>query len=102
MQKKKKNNVDKGSTFDGWQTQNHGNTVQDNIERRLSGFFKVQTLIAGSGRTDAGVSSRGQVIHFNAIWDKDASVLHDYLSTGFGAHGPSLIQIYKLTEGCSF
>jgi tRNA pseudouridine38-40 synthase len=54
-----------GTEFAGWQTQPHGRTIQDVLERRLSKMLGATVLIAGSGRTDAGVHARGQVFHFD-------------------------------------
>lgn len=53
-----------GTAFVGWQTQSNGNGVQDVLEHRLSIIFDSRVYVAGSGRTDAGVHARGQVIHF--------------------------------------
>mmetsp|Transcript_8849 Transcript_8849/g.15944 ORF Transcript_8849/g.15944 Transcript_8849/m.15944 type:complete len:143 (-) Transcript_8849:375-803(-) len=50
-----------GTDWSGWQTQSHGRTIQDSLEARLSGLLRVQTTIAGAGRTDAGVHAKAQV-----------------------------------------
>ena len=55
-----------GRAFAGWQTQPHGNTVQDRLNQALSqiaGNQAVATLAAG--RTDAGVHAAMQVVHFD-------------------------------------
>ncbi len=55
-----------GRLFHGWQTQPHGQTVQDKLETALasvSGEAQVATICAG--RTDAGVHATGQVVHFD-------------------------------------
>jgi len=53
-----------GSAFHGWQTQAHGNTVQDAIERALSQIVGAKTPTICAGRTDAGVHATYQVVHF--------------------------------------
>jgi tRNA pseudouridine38-40 synthase len=56
-----------GAAFEGWQTQPHGRTVQDHLEKALSsvaGHF-VHTVCAG--RTDAGVHASAQIIHFETM-----------------------------------
>lgn len=56
-----------GRTYDGWQSQPSGNTVQDRLERALARFLavkQVNTLCAG--RTDAGVHGLNQVVHFDS------------------------------------
>ncbi|WP_047236592.1 tRNA pseudouridine(38-40) synthase TruA [Chromobacterium subtsugae] len=55
-----------GRAFAGWQTQPHGNTVQDRLNQALSqiaGNQAISTLAAG--RTDAGVHAAMQVVHFD-------------------------------------
>lgn len=54
-----------GTNFSGYQVQPHKRTVQSEIERVLATMHKgKQVRIYGSGRTDAGVHARGQVVHF--------------------------------------
>jgi tRNA pseudouridine38-40 synthase len=52
-----------GSPFEGWQTQPHGRTVQDVLERALSDFAGEALPTICAGRTDTGVHARGQVVH---------------------------------------
>ncbi len=54
-----------GAPFLGWQSQPHGQTVQDHVEYALSALAgqRVRTLCAG--RTDTGVHAVQQVVHFD-------------------------------------
>ncbi len=54
-----------GQAYQGWQSQLSGRTVQDQLEKALSGLAarRVSTLCAG--RTDAGVHALMQVVHFD-------------------------------------
>ncbi|MEY3952792.1 MAG: hypothetical protein RL320_1594 [Pseudomonadota bacterium] len=57
-----------GTSFQGYQTQPGGHTVQDHLERAVSAFLEcpleaVDTTAAG--RTDAGVHAEGQVVHLD-------------------------------------
>lgn len=54
-----------GQTYNGWQSQLSGNTVQDKLEAALGRFAThgVSTLCAG--RTDSGVHGLMQVVHFD-------------------------------------
>jgi len=54
-----------GSPFEGWQTQPHGRTVQDALERALASFADEPLATICAGRTDSGVHARGQVVHFD-------------------------------------
>lgn len=62
-----------GLTYQGWQSQASGQTVQDKLEKALCQFTaqKVSTLCAG--RTDAGVHGLMQVVHFDTPLDRPES-----------------------------
>lgn len=60
-----------GKNYAGWQTQKNGNSIQELIEKNIERITGVRTPITASGRTDAGVSARGQVFHFDAEKDMD-------------------------------
>nr|WP_144924426.1 tRNA pseudouridine(38-40) synthase TruA [Paenibacillus bovis] len=56
-----------GSTFSGYQIQPKARTVQGELERALGMMHKSEEVkVTASGRTDAGVHARGQVIHFDS------------------------------------
>ena len=61
-----------GTNYEGFQTQLSGFTIQDIIEVRLSKLFDHRIHVAASGRTDAGVHAKGQVIHFDVPRHADA------------------------------
>ena len=54
-----------GAAYNGWQSQANGNGVQDIIEEAIFRVAKERISVKASGRTDAGVSARGQVFHFD-------------------------------------
>lgn len=54
-----------GSSFAGWQSQRHGNTVQDVLERALSAVADRPVATVCAGRTDAGVHALMQIVHFD-------------------------------------
>lgn len=56
-----------GSGFSGYQVQPNKRTVQSVLEAVLTKMHKGETVrVSGSGRTDAGVHAKGQVIHFDS------------------------------------
>ncbi len=57
-----------GTNFEGWQSQPQGKSVQDALEARLKFILRSDIRVHGSGRTDGGVHSRGQVFHLDAHW----------------------------------
>ena len=52
-----------GRDFAGWQSQKHGNTVQDQIERSFAKICGSRVVVTGASRTDAGVHALGQCAH---------------------------------------
>jgi tRNA pseudouridine38-40 synthase len=52
-----------GRDFAGWQSQKHGNTVQDHLEAAFERVCGTRLAVTGSGRTDSGVHSLGQCAH---------------------------------------
>ncbi|MFF2450183.1 tRNA pseudouridine(38-40) synthase TruA [Neobacillus sp. NPDC058068] len=56
-----------GSGFSGYQVQPNKRTVQSELEAKLAKIHKGASVkVVGSGRTDAGVHAKGQVIHFDS------------------------------------
>lgn len=51
-----------GTDYQGFQSQAHGNTIQDEIETRLKRMVRRPLRIFGWGRTDSGVHAQGAVI----------------------------------------
>lgn len=54
-----------GRNFSGYQVQPMKRTVQGEVEEILSLLFKKKIILQASGRTDAGVHARGQIIAFH-------------------------------------
>jgi tRNA pseudouridine38-40 synthase len=52
-----------GGPFAGWQSQRHGNTIQDNLERAFARVSSERVRVHGAGRTDAGVHAIAQCAH---------------------------------------
>jgi tRNA pseudouridine38-40 synthase len=53
-----------GTFYCGWQVQPNGITVQEILQKKIEVILRHPILLAGSGRTDAGVHALGQVAHF--------------------------------------
>jgi len=62
-----------GTAFAGWQSQTHGNTVQDVLEEALGRIAAAPVRVACAGRTDAGVHALAQVVHFDVAVDRPDS-----------------------------
>src|SRR3954452_10142120 len=56
-----------GSGFSGYQVQPNKRTVQSELEKVLAKMHKGKSIkVSASGRTDAGVHAKGQVVHFDS------------------------------------
>ncbi|WP_079914962.1 tRNA pseudouridine(38-40) synthase TruA [Paenibacillus sp. 32352] len=53
-----------GTAYNGFQTQPSLNTIQDVLEQAVHSLTGEKVKLTSSGRTDAGVHARGQVINF--------------------------------------
>lgn len=55
-----------GAGYHGWQRQAGVLTLQEVLESRLEVMLGTPVRVRGSGRTDAGVHARGQVVNFHS------------------------------------
>ena len=71
-----------GTKYNGWQRQgNTQNTIQGKLEDILGKMTGHSVEIHGSGRTDKGVHSKGQVASFKICTEKSESEIMDYINT---------------------
>jgi tRNA pseudouridine38-40 synthase len=59
-----------GAHFAGWQSQKHGNTVQDHLERAFQRLNGEPVRVHGAGRTDTGVHAVAQCAHADVRADR--------------------------------
>jgi tRNA pseudouridine38-40 synthase len=78
-----------GSSFNGWQSQPHGNTVQDVLEHALGVIAGVPVKVVCAGRTDTGVHALVQVVHFDTASERPASAW----IRGVNAHLPEAVAV---------
>ena len=60
-----------GRAYQGWQSQTHGQTVQDTLETALHRFATIPIAVQCAGRTDTGVHALEQVVHFDVSLERD-------------------------------
>lgn len=87
-----------GTDFAGFQIQAHqrgaDRTVQGELERAVLACTQETVRVIGSGRTDAGVHARGQVIHF----DTQSRLAGDLptFQRALNAHLPDDVQVQRI------
>jgi tRNA pseudouridine38-40 synthase len=78
-----------GQPWSGWQSQPHGQTVQDMLEKAIQSIATHPVSVSCAGRTDAGVHALEQVIHFDTEIDRP---LNSWVR-GVNAHLPNSIAV---------
>ena len=69
-----------GTDFAGWQRQGNGPSIQQSLEEALARLGQEQPLVAGAGRTDAGVHASGQVAHIDLAKEWDGDTVRDAIN----------------------
>ena len=83
-----------GAPFAGWQSQAHGNTIQDHLETAIRKVSGEKARVHGSGRTDTGVHALGQCAHFDLTKD---SLTPFGLQKAINAGLPGTIRVLRCT-----
>jgi tRNA pseudouridine38-40 synthase len=78
-----------GASFNGWQTQPGGGTVQDALEMALARMAGAPVRAQCAGRTDTGVHALAQVVHF----DTEAERPDSAWVKGVNTHLPRAVAI---------
>ena len=69
-----------GTDFVGWQKQNNGVSIQEEIEKAVFQLTGETVSLFGAGRTDSGVHAIGQVAHFDLIKKFNTDNIRDGLN----------------------
>lgn len=86
-----------GSYYHGWQYQEGLPTVEGSLKRALKNLTGEEPLLFAAGRTDAGVHSRGQVVHVDLKKKWDPFVLRKGLNHFLKKHHEDFV--YGLLKG---
>lgn len=78
-----------GREFNGWQEQEGLSTIQGTIADAIFDLTKQRVDVVGSGRTDAGVSAKNQVAHF----DVDTELSAERMKMALNMRLPETIRI---------
>jgi tRNA pseudouridine38-40 synthase len=89
-----------GKNYCGWQRQSKGGpespvlpAIQELLEDALSRITHEKIVVIGSGRTDAGVNSVGQVAHFRTL---NTKLTEDNLKRGMNTFLPADIRVMRV------
>ncbi|HNP23337.1 MAG TPA: tRNA pseudouridine(38-40) synthase TruA [Panacibacter sp.] len=66
-----------GTNYSGFQVQENAKTIQSEVEKALSVYFKEKFALTGSSRTDAGVHARQNFFHFDSSIEVSAKVIYN-------------------------
>ncbi len=69
-----------GTPFVGWQVQDNRPSVQGVLTESIAAFTGERVVVAGAGRTDAGVHALGQVAHVDLAKDWDGDTVRDAMN----------------------
>ena len=64
----------KGTNYAGFQKQDNANSIQAEVERALSVYYRHPFSLTGSSRTDAGVHARQNFFHFDSEHVRNDSI----------------------------
>ena len=80
-----------GTNYCGWQTQINGITVEEVLNKTLSGLLKEDIRVIGASRTDSGVHALGNV----AVFDTESKIPGDKFSFALNQRLPEDIRIQE-------
>ena len=87
-----------GAPFAGWQRQANAPSVQGTIEEALGRLAPGPHVIAGAGRTDAGVHATGQVAHADLPKPWDTLRLREALNAHLRPHPIAILQVTEVPD----
>lgn len=83
-----------GTSYHGWQIQDNGNTVEEELNRALSELFGEKIEVIGASRTDSGVHALGNV----AVFDTESQMAVFKMAYALNQRLPEDIRIQKSEE----
>lgn len=83
-----------GTNYSGYQKQKNGKSIQSELERAIKEALGETPAVYASGRTDAGVHAKGQVVNFLT----DTTIPSDKIAIKLNMHLPKDISIIESRE----
>jgi tRNA pseudouridine38-40 synthase len=87
-----------GTPFVGWQVQDNGASVQGVLTEAIAAFAGERVVVAGAGRTDAGVHALGQVAHVDLAKDWDGDTVRDAVNFHLRPRPIAVLTAEKVAE----
>jgi tRNA pseudouridine38-40 synthase len=87
-----------GTDYVGWQRQDNGPSIQEELEKAVHGFCGETVAVQGAGRTDAGVHALGQAAHVDIQRDTDANTVRDALNAHLRPNPISVLQVMAVSD----
>lgn len=83
-----------GTNYHGWQLQENGVTIEEELNRCLSDLLGEEIQVIGASRTDSGVHAMGNV----AVFDTESRIPAGKIAYGLNQRLPEDIRIQKSEE----
>ena len=83
-----------GTNYHGWQLQDNGVTIEEELNRCLTELLGAPVAVIGASRTDSGVHALGNV----AVFDTDSPIPAEKFSYALNQRLPEDIRIQKSEE----
>ena len=87
-----------GAPFVGWQRQENGVSVQQVLEEAVFAMTGEERVVAGAGRTDAGVHATGQVAHLDLSRDWTPFRLGEGLNAHCLPHPVAVLGVERVAD----
>ena len=87
-----------GTDFVGWQRQDNGPSIQQELEGAVQAFCGETVVVQGAGRTDAGVHALAQVAHFDIARDTNAATVRDALNAHLRPHPIAVLEVEAVSD----
>jgi tRNA pseudouridine38-40 synthase len=87
-----------GTPFVGWQVQDNGMSVQGVLADAVFAFAGERAVVAGAGRTDAGVHALGQVAHVDLGKDWAADTVRDAINAHVRPHPVAVLAAERVAD----
>ena len=87
-----------GTDFVGWQRQDNGPSIQQELESAVQAFCGETVVVQGAGRTDSGVHALGQVAHLDITRETKAATVRDALNSHLRPHPIAVLNAEAVSE----